>query len=162
MWVVAYGISIQTACHLISSWQFLWANHSENESAWIWSDRSQPGRYSSWQCVCTATVANADCNACWVANIIFLFCLVHIIGTQREVFLRKNYTVFVVNHITCPISWFTLTILHWNVKNLKSLAFNPMTTHHWIGFVMYEMQEAQLNSYKYILWFFWRKILKHI
>ena len=132
---MAYGISIQTACHLISSWQFLWANHSENESAWIW---------------CTATVANADCNACWVADIYFLFCLVHIIGTQHEVFLRRNYTVLVVNHITCPISSFTLTILHWKVKNLKSIAFNPMTTHYWIGFVMYEMQEAQLNSYIYI------------
>ena len=88
MWVVAYGISIQTACHLISSWQFLWANHSENESAWIWTDRSQPGRYSSWQCVCTATVANANCNACWVADIFifyfFIFCLVHIIGTQHD------------------------------------------------------------------------------
>ena len=73
---VSYGISIQTACHLISSWQFLWTNHSENESAWIW---------------CTATVANADCNACWVADIYFLFCLVHIIGTQQDVFEERLY-----------------------------------------------------------------------
>ena len=103
-------------------------------SAWIWTDRSQPGRYSSWQCVCTATVANANCNACWVADIFVLFCLLHIIGPQHGVYLRRNYKVLVVNHITCPISSFTLPILHWKVKNLKSLALNPMTIHHWIGF----------------------------
>lgn len=42
-------------------------------------------------------------------------------------YLRRNYTDLAVNHITCPISSFTL-ILHWKVKNLMSLALNPMTT----------------------------------
>ena len=64
--------------------------------------------------------------------------------------MRRNYIIIAVNHITCPISSFTLTILHWKVKNLKSLALNPMIAHHWLGFVMYEMQEVQLNSYIYI------------
>ena len=90
----------------------------------------QPGLYSSWQCVCTATVANANCNACWSCRNFFVLPGAYNRYTSRGLFEKKLYRPYSeprhLPYIELYPHYFTLKGLKFEVFCIESSDNTPL------------------------------------